>query len=140
VNDCIREYLVRYSPTLTGTWEASIPLLRTDKNTTLASTQARTGTYLIKAIDFNDNESETATVAITTIPELFNLNVIDEITDAPDWLGAKDRVVKFGTDLMLRNKEVGGAVSNEYYPEGYYYYKEFLDLGEIFTVQFVFNH
>ena len=30
---------------------------------------------------------------------------------------------------------MGGAVTNEYFPEGYYYYKEFLDLGEIFTVR-----
>jgi len=135
VNDCIREYLIRYSPTLDGTWEGSIPLLRTDKNTTLASTQARTGTYLIKAIDFNDNESARATVAITTIPELFNLNVVSNITDFPTLVGAKDRVKKEGNTLILKNKEVGGVESNEYHPEGYYYYTQFLDLGSIYTVR-----
>lgn len=135
VDDCIREYLIRYTPNLNGTWEASIPLLRVDKNTTLASTQARTGTYLIKAVDFNDNESQRATLAITTIPELFNLNVVSSITDFPTLVGAKDRVVKSGSTLMLSNKEVGGVLTNEYYPEGYYYYNGFLDLGEIYTVR-----
>lgn len=135
VNDCIREYLIRYSPTLTGTWESSIPLLRTDKNTTLASVQARTGTYLIKAVDFNDNESQKATVAITTIPELLNLNIISTTTDFPDLLGSKDRVRKNGDTLILQNKVVGGVTTNEYYSEGYYYYKGFLDLGQIYTVR-----
>jgi Putative phage tail protein len=135
VNDCIREYLIRYTPNLAGTWEASIPLLRVDKNTTLASTQARTGTYLIKAVDFNENESQRATVAITTIPELFNLNVISSITDFPTLVGSKDRVVKNGDTLLLKNKEVGGVTINEYFPEGYYYYNGFLDLGDIYTVR-----
>ena len=135
VNDCIREYLIRYTPNLAGTWEASIPLLRVDKNTTLASTQARTGTYLIKAVDFNENESQRATVAITTIPELFNLNVISSITDFPTLAGSKDRVVKNGDTLLLQNKEVGGVATNEYYSNGYYYYQGFLDLGEIYTVR-----
>lgn len=135
IDDCISEYLIRYSPTLTGTWESSIPLLRTDKNTTLASTQARTGTYLIKAVDFNQNESQNATVAITTIPELTNLNVIQEITDFPALTGVKDQVTKNGNTLLIKNKVVGTTTTNEFYSYGYYYYSQFLDLGDIFTVR-----
>lgn len=135
VNDCIKEYLIRYSPTLEGTWEASIPLLRTDKNTTLASTQARTGTYLIKAVDFNDNESQIATVAITTIPELLNLNIISEVTDFPTLTGTKYQVRKDGTTLVLKNKQSGGVEINEYFSEGYYYYQDFVDLGDIYTAR-----
>lgn len=135
VNDCIREYLIRYSPDVNGSWEQSIPLLRADKNTTMASTQARTGVYLIKAVDFNDVESEIATRAITTIPELFNLNIIEETTDFPALEGSKVRTEAVGNTLMLKAYTVGGQAENEYYSDGYYYYKQFLDLGEIYTVR-----
>jgi len=133
--DCISEYLIRYTPSLTGTWVSSIPLMRIGKNSTSASTQARVGTYLIKAIDFNGNESLSATVAITTIPELFNLNVISSVTDFPTLTGSKFQTVKSGNTLMIKNKVVGGVDTNEYYTEGYYYYDNFLDLGEIYTVR-----
>lgn len=135
VNDCIAEYLIRYSPTLTGSWVASIPLMKVSKNTTSAATQARVGTYLIKAVDFNGNESASSTSAITTIPELTNLNIISEITDFPTLTGSKNQVVKNGNTLLIQNKQVGGVDINEYYSEGYYYYDNFLDLGEIYTVR-----
>lgn len=132
--DC-DEYLIRYNPTLFGTWENSIPLLRTDRNTTLAATQARTGTYLIKAVDFNGNESENAAVAVTTIPNLFNLNVIEVITDFPGLLGPKDLTVKEGDTLVLQPSIVGVPGVQEYHPVGYYYYDDLLDLSEIYTVR-----
>jgi hypothetical protein len=130
--DCdTREYLIRYTPVIgSSTWESSIPLLRVDRNSTLASTQARTGTYLIKAIDFNGNESANATRAITTIPSLFNLNIIEEISDSPAFTGELDRVVASSGSLFL-----GQASPGVYYSEGYYYYTELLDLGEIYTVR-----
>jgi hypothetical protein len=132
----IDEYLIRYSPVVIGaTWEASVPLLRVDKNTTLASTQARVGTYLIKAVDFNQNESYAATTAVTTIPELFNLNVIDTITDFPGLTGPKDRVDFDGSSLMLKKSVVGDVNTTVYYSEGYYYYNNLLDLGDIYTVR-----
>lgn len=126
----VKEYLIRYTPTLNGTWEDSIPLQRVTSNTTLTSAQARTGTYLIKAVDFNDNESENAAIAITSIPQLENLNIIDETNDFPDLLGEKDRVVKQGNYLILQEESFGN-----YFAEGTYYYDEFLDLGDIFTVR-----
>jgi len=132
--DC-REYLIRYSPLLDGTWEASVPLTRADRKTTTASVQARTGSYLIKAIDFNGNQSADATLAITTIPNLFNLNVIEEISDSPDFNGGFDRVRDIGGSIILRNAVSGGVELAEYYTEGYYYYEDLLDLGDIFTVR-----
>lgn len=136
VEDCsVEEYLVRYSPNLNGTWEQSIPLLRTARNATLASTQARTGIYLIKAVDYEGNESLIATAAITTIPQLFNLNVIDETTDFPGLPGSKDRTKVETGALILKNTVLGGVDTAEYEPEGFYYYEQFLDLGEIYTVR-----
>ena len=132
--DC-REYLIRYSPLLDGTWEASVPLTRADRKTTTASVQARTGSYLIKAIDFNGNESAEEALAITTIPNLFNLNVIDTITDSPDFNGGFDRIEDNSGAIILRHAVSGGIESAEYYPEGYYYYENLLDLGDIYTVR-----
>jgi predicted phage tail protein len=132
----IREYLIRYSPkTENASWVSSVPLLRTDRNTTLASTQGRTGTYLIKAVDFNGNESLNAALAITSIPNLFDLNVIDETNDFPDLEGEMVNTEVEAGALILKKKNAGGIDTNEYYSFGYYYYKRFLDLGEIYTVR-----
>lgn len=136
INDCdVAEYLVRFAPNSGGTWESSIPLLRTDRNTTLAQAQARTGTYLIKAVDFNGNESETAAIAITSIPELTGLNIIDETNDFPDLEGNLVQTIKDGDALVLQKVASGDPLVNEYYTEGYYYFANFLDLGEIYTVR-----
>lgn len=136
VADCdCREYLIRFSPDVNGTWEASIPLLRVDKNTNLIATQARTGVYLIKAVDWNGNESSVAAATITTIPNLFNLNVIEETNDFPNLLGAKVKTDIVANSLMLDFKVFGTPTTSEYWPEGYYYYDNLLDLGEIYTVR-----
>lgn len=136
INDCdVLEYLIRYSPTLNGTWESSIPLLRTDRNTTLAQAQARTGTYLIKAVDFNGNESAVAAIAITSIPNLFGLNIIEETNDFPILEGELYQTIDDGGALILQKKNDGSPSANEYYSEGFYYFKNLLDLGEIYTVR-----
>lgn len=132
--DC-DEYLIRYSPNLASIWETSTPLLRMDRNSTLASTQARTGVYFIKAIDFNGNESASATQAVTTIPNLFSLNVIDQITDFPTLGGDKYQTEDVSNSIVLKHTVVGGAETAEYYSEGYYYFTTLLNLGEIYTVR-----
>ena len=132
--DC-DEYLIRYSPNLASNWETSTPLLRMDRNSTLASTQARTGVYFIKAIDFNGNESAEATRAITTIPNLFSLNVIDTVTDFPSLGGDKFQTEVVSDSVMLKHTIVGGVETAEYYSDGYYYFTTLLNLGEIYTVR-----
>ena len=132
----LKEYLIRYSPQTVGaTWEGSIPLLRAAKDSTLASAQGRTGTYFIKAVDLNLNESLFAATALTSIPQLFDLNVIEETDDFPALVGNKDAVELVGGSLVLKRITLGGTDTNEYFPEGFYYYSEFLDLGEIYTVR-----
>jgi len=131
VSDCdIDHYLIRYSPKLTASWENSIPLQIVDRNTSLCSVQARTGSYYIKAVDWNDNESDIAASVVTSIPELVNLNVIEETNDFPTVTGSKDQVVKLGDALILQEQ-----LADQYYSDGYYYYSEFLDLGDIHEVR-----
>ena len=141
ITDCdCNEYLIRYSPLTTGAlWEASIPLLRVDRNTSMVSFQARTGSYFIKAVDFNLNESLTPAKAITSIPELFNLHFIEEITDAPLWNGGKSNTVLNLGSIMLKESVSGTPENVQYYSEGYYYYREIIDLGSIFTLRIESN-
>jgi len=136
VEDCdITQYSVRYSPSLTAAWESSIPLSSTDKNTSLANVQARTGSYFVKAIDFNGNESSLAASAVTSIPNLFNLNIVEETNDFPTFPGVLDLVSTLGNELVLETQAAGGGSSFEFYPEGNYYYSAFLDLGDVYTVR-----
>lgn len=136
ITDCdVAEYIIRFSPVASGSWESSIPLLRADRNSTLAHAQSRTGTYLIKAVDFNGNESTDAAIAITSIPELTGLNFIEETNDFPALQGNLVQTVIDGGALELQKVASGDPTVNEYYSEGYYYFKDFLDLGEIYTVR-----
>jgi len=136
VTDCdIDRYLVRFSPSSEASWESSIPLLKTDSNTSMASFQARTGSYFVKAIDWNGNESIKAASAITSIPNLFNLNIIEETNDFPTFPGVLDRVVVQETELILGDNVSGAAGVQEFYSDGEYSYSNFLDLGDIYTVR-----
>ena len=120
VLDCdVEEYLIRFSPTLTATWAGSIPLLRAGRNNTLIPTQARSGTYLIKAVDFNGNESANEAVAITTIPQLFGLNVVTEVTDFPDLLGAFDKTVNNGGTLSCKKVYLAASVWPNIFLKGF---------------------
>jgi predicted phage tail protein len=131
----IKEYIIRFTPDVSGSWETSTILLRVSANDSLVSTQARTGTYLIKAIDFNGNESLVAAAIITTIPNLFGLNVISSINDFPALTGSKDKVKVLSNSLILEEAVSGPLGTEEYYSEGFYYYQNLLDLGEIYTVR-----
>ena len=133
IDDCdCQEYIIRYSPNVNALWESSIPLLRVDRNVNLASTQARSGIYFIKARDFAGNESAGAVAALTTIPQLFNLNVIEETTDFPTLPGTFDLAEADGSTLVLQKLALAPIT---YHPTGYYYYESLLDLGEIYTVR-----
>lgn len=134
IDDCdSAEYLIRFSPSTNGSWASSVPLARVDRSVNTASVQARTGTYLIKAIDFNDNESAIAATAITTIPSLFNLNIIEEVNDAPAFPGSFDRTEQVGLAVSLVHEIPGDELTAVYYEEGYYYYSDFVDLGDIYS-------
>lgn len=101
----ISHYVIRYTPeTSLGkvSWESST-LLTTDisHNTLRHSTVARTGTYMIKAVDTSGNVTLNPAYAVTTIPNLEDLNVIEVISPSPDWIGHKHNMEINGTELQL---------------------------------------
>jgi len=132
--DCdIDYYLVRYSPSLTASWDNSTKLQKVDASTSLTQAQARTGTYTVKAVDWNGNESTNAAVAITSIPELTGLNVIETVNDTPTYTGRKETVEVFGDSLILQEKITGGPGVVEYWDSGEYFFSSILELDDIFT-------
>lgn len=136
IDDCDAfQYVLRYSPDSNDVWESSIPLVTVSKNVTSVSVQARTGVYFIKAIDFAGNESDDPAVAITTIPNLFDLNIIEEINEAPDFLGTRDLIELLGEAVILQEEIPGDINSVKYYSVGYYEFAELLDLGDIYSVR-----
>lgn len=134
--DCA-EYFIRFSPSLVATWETSTLIQRVSANTNLVSVQARTGVYTIKATDFNGNESANAKAIITTIPQLSGLNIIDTITDWPTPLeGSKQNTeTDYSGELMLVQQTPSNTGDEVYYSEGFYYFRNQLDLAQIYTVR-----
>jgi len=132
------EYTLRYNPVSDDSqiWDNTIPLIRVSGRNTSVSVQGRTGTYFIKAVDLNGNESANVALAVTSIPNLFDLNVVEETNDFPTLPGVLDTVEFDGSGLVLRRVVAGPPEDNEFYPEGFYYYEQLLDLGDIYTVRF----
>ena len=131
----VAKYELRYSPDVNDVWEASVPLQVVDRNVNSISVQARTGVYFIKAIDFAGNKSASAATALTTIPNLFNLNVIETLNDAPDFDGEKELTELLGEAVILQTRVAGDSDTMQFYEEGFYYVIDTLDLGDIYSVR-----
>lgn len=132
--DCA-QYQIRYSPETNDIWEASIPLQTVSKQVNSVSVQARTGIYFIKAFDLNGNQSTNSADGITTIPNLFDLNIIDSLNDAPDFNGVFTQTELFGEAVILSEQVHGDANTVVYYTEGFYESENVLDLGDVFSVR-----
>lgn len=136
LTDCdVDKYEIRYSPDVNDVWEASTQLQTVDRNVNSLTVQARTGVYYIKAIDFAGNKSANAVRTITTIPNLFDLNVIETLNDAPTFVGEKEQVELLGSAIILRQRVAGTVDTMEFFPEGYYQVFDLLDLGDIYSVR-----
>lgn len=136
VEDCdVYRYEIRYSPEINDLWGASVPLQIVDRNVNSLSVQARTGIYFIKAVDFAGNKSAVAAQAVTTIPNLFNLNVIETLNDAPAFDGMKEQVENLGEAVILQERVSGDEDTMQYYSDGYYLVKGLVDLGEIYSAR-----
>lgn len=134
--DCsVAQYVVRYSPNENDVWEASIPLAEVAKDVTSVSVQARTGVYLIKAVDWEGNQSVNAIRAFTTIPDLIDVNIVDTIVDSPTFSGQFDSTELLGSAVILQEQVHGDEDSVVYYADGYYEFSNIVDLGDIFSAR-----
>lgn len=136
IPDCdIYKYELRYSPETNDIWEASTPLQVVDRNVNSVAVQARTGIYFIKAVDFAGNKSVAAATALTTIPNLFDLNIIETLNDAPLFAGFTEQVELLGSAVILSTRVFGDENTMEYYTDGYYTVKQLVDLGDIYSAR-----
>ena len=98
-------YQVRHSPLTSGaTWGASsLVLTKIARPATNASLPARSGTFLIKAIDKNGNESLNATSLIVLANQLPPLGVSTVLTENPAFAGAKTNCIVASNKLEIDN-------------------------------------
>ena len=98
-------YQVRHSPLTYGaTWgSSSLVLTKIARPATNASLPARAGTFLIKAIDKNGNESLNATSLIVLANQLPPLGVSTVLTENPAFSGAKTNCIVASNKLEIDN-------------------------------------
>lgn len=142
-------YKIRYNRATTGaTYENSTDAFpKVPRPATSATLPARTGTYFIKAVDKSGFQSENATEIVTIIDSIAGLNVVETLTEHPDFAGAKTDVVATDSSLILNTTLEfdsaegdfddflglfdggGGSVSSS----GTYDFDNVVDLGGIYT-------
>ncbi|CAB4195892.1 Tip attachment protein J [uncultured Caudovirales phage] len=81
-------YRIRWSPLLSGaSWASSVDSVARVSSTSI-SIPSVAGTFLIKAVDYQGNESVTAASAITSITAVQGLNFVASISQStPSWVG-----------------------------------------------------
>ncbi|HBA86020.1 MAG TPA: hypothetical protein DCZ95_18195 [Verrucomicrobia bacterium] len=89
----LSHYRIRWSPSLSGaTWGTSVDIIkRVGKPATSKTAPALVGTYMIKAVDFAGNESDSADAVSTSIARITGLNVVETFEQThPAWSGTPD--------------------------------------------------
>jgi hypothetical protein len=126
----LSHYILRYTPeVLKPNWDASQFLARTGWQTTSTTAGARTGTYMIKAVDTSGNMSPPA-MQRTTVATLPDINFIEDVNDVnTGWNGKHYLTMNKGSKLQSQGKD------NDVVPESYYICKEVVDLGEVYEAR-----
>ncbi|MDP4836445.1 MAG: phage tail protein [Burkholderiales bacterium] len=126
----IDHYIIRYTPeVVTPLWNASQFLSRVGWQTTHTSAGARTGTYMIRAVDTSGNESLEGhqRTTVMTLPDINFIEIIDDHTSG--WKGVNYQTAVRGGALIATGN------GNDVVPESYYNYFEMADLGEIYEAR-----
>jgi predicted phage tail protein len=127
----IGEYEIRYSPKIVdANWNASQLIGKFPHNITRTMVGARTGTYAIIVRDTSNNISD-VTGKRTTIEYLPQINLIEEVNDAPGWDGTLSDIEREG--LSIQSGGAWGSVNSE----GFYYYKSVFDAGQVYELRIV---
>ncbi len=143
----LSHYKIKHSSLQTGaTWGTSIDLVDNVSNSATSITlPSKTGTYLIKAVDFGGRESANASLIISNISDVQGLNIVSELIETPDFSGAKTNIALMDGELRLSsidavddwvdvdnllNFDIG---EDGILTEGFYYFDNDLDLGAVYT-------
>jgi hypothetical protein len=147
----LAHYTVRYSPLTSGAdWNDSVSLVeKVARPATSITVPARTGSYLIKAVDKNGNYSANEAIIATNLTSIGNFNAITTQTESPTFAGTTYRTVVIDNTIRLDSSELfdsgtgnfdsgtsffdSGIGTFDLYPLGYYYFANPIDLGSIYT-------
>jgi hypothetical protein len=149
----LAHYTIRYSPVTSGAdWADSISLVeKVARPATSITVPARTGSYLIKAVDKNGNYSSNESIIATNITDIGNFNAVATQTESPTFAGTTDRTVVLDNTIRLDSSELfdsgignfdsgtsffdSGLTAYDLYPLGFYYFANPIDLGAIYTTR-----
>ena len=145
----LSHYEIRYTPLLTGgAWSNSQVLVeQVPAGLNSVNVPARSGTYLIRAVDTSGVYSLNATLATSEVAELDSYNAVEIVQDNPLWLGTKDGTAISGSQLQLDSDApistwvtLSDVVtmtygSNGFASEGWYYATSIVDMGDVYTAR-----
>ena len=147
----LAHYQIRYSTLTSGaSWANSVSLVeKVARPATSITVPARVGSYLIKAIDKNENYSSNEAVIATNISTVGNFNAIVTQTESPTFLGTLTNTVVSDGTLRLDSSELfdsasgnfddatsffdSGVGSYDLYSTGNYVFTSPIDLGSVYT-------
>ena len=126
-------YDIRFSPVVTlASWDSAQHLAKVGWRENRTAVGARTGTYMIRAVDTSGNYSAIA-YQRTTVEVLPNINVIEVVNDRDampvSWPGSLSGLVKVGNTLMSAGQF--GSVT----PDGVYTVSKIVNLGAVYEAR-----
>jgi len=144
-------YKIKHTPSKTNvSWSDGIELLKVPGNSTSCQVNFLDGTYLIKAVDLQGNQSNAAAqIVVSNFAQIETFNAIAESVESPDFGGEKENVVVIENALRLSSLELfdlqlgtfddypglfddAGASLSTISP-GYYYFENPIDLGDVYV-------
>lgn len=152
-------YVINFTTeTVNPEWQNSFTLInRVSRPATSVTVPARTGSYLIKAVDKLGNFSSNEAIITTNITAIGNFTNANTATENPDFTGTKTNCVAVDSALELDSIELfdanttdnfdditarnfdGGTVNNNVPSIGTYEFANIIDLGSVQTTRLTGN-
>jgi len=120
----LSHYEIKHNSNTTGaTWSNSTTIIeKIGRPATSATVPARSGTFLIRAYDKEDNFSVNPTTVIVYPSELPELGQSDLQTEDPNFLGVKSNTVVANSALRIDDTSAAE-------PTGEYFFSDYIDTG-----------
>ena len=152
-------YVINFTTeTVNPEWQNSFTLInRVSRPATSVTVPARTGSYLIKAVDKLGNFSSNEAIITTNITAIGNFTNANTATENPDFTGTKTNVVAVDNTLELDSIEQfddnttdnfddittrnfdGGTTNDNVPSSGTYEFANVIDLGSVQTTRLTGN-
>ncbi len=148
-------YNLRFSEKIDGTadWQNSVSLVeKVSRPATSISVPARSGTYLLKAVDKLGNFSSNATAIISNVTGIANFNAVATQNEHPDFDGTLSNVTISDNTIQLDSSELfdsasgnfddetvrffdSGVSSADFQSSGNYLFADVIDIGAKHTAR-----